>query len=281
MLSSIKMKGIASFDNDLGMILNDLKKINFIYGANGCGKTTISNFLANTSRSEFLNCEAIWEHSIPLNIYAYNKKFRDDNFGTGKIAGVFTLGKATKEEMEEIEKKKQELAMLKDSMTGHFTTKQHQEQQLEQLNNDFTDERWENSYKKYKNYFKEAFQGFIGSKKAFAEKLILVYKTGFDAVSLPTLEELKKKAETIFGEIPEQLSLIHPPTDFKLSPQKDLQKDQKLNNNTPDKEENRVKSAQKYLSEASVISNQPNLTHIEFLESSEIWKTVIIGKKGM
>ena len=42
----------------------------------------------------------------------YNKKFRDENFGKGNINGVFTLGHATKEELELIENKRKELSLL-------------------------------------------------------------------------------------------------------------------------------------------------------------------------
>ena len=45
MIKSISVKQIATFDND-GTIIDNLKKVNFIYGANGCGKTTLSKKLA-------------------------------------------------------------------------------------------------------------------------------------------------------------------------------------------------------------------------------------------
>ena len=44
MIQKIVIKNTASFDYD-GVEIDNLKKINFIYGANGCCKTTISNAL--------------------------------------------------------------------------------------------------------------------------------------------------------------------------------------------------------------------------------------------
>ena len=58
MIENISIKNVASFNGE-GSQLNDLKRINFIYGANGSGKTTISNFLADQGNIEYL--------TVPLN----------------------------------------------------------------------------------------------------------------------------------------------------------------------------------------------------------------------
>lgn len=40
MLESITIKQVASYD-DAGIQITGLKKVNFIYGANGCGSTIV------------------------------------------------------------------------------------------------------------------------------------------------------------------------------------------------------------------------------------------------
>ena len=94
MIESIFIKNVASYDNT-GTQLSGLKKINFIYGANGSGKTTISNLSSGQTNIEFRDCSLQWRHGQVLNCLVYNKKFREQNFGKGKIEGVFTLGEAT------------------------------------------------------------------------------------------------------------------------------------------------------------------------------------------
>ena len=47
MLESITIKKIATFDEN-GIQITDLKKVNFIYGANGSGKTTITKLIDKT-----------------------------------------------------------------------------------------------------------------------------------------------------------------------------------------------------------------------------------------
>ncbi len=104
MIENILIKNVASYDK-AGAQLSGLKKINFIYGANGSGKTTISNFSRDDASLEFKDCDLQWRHGQVLNTLVYNKKFREHNFGKGKIEGVFTLGEATKDDILLIEEK--------------------------------------------------------------------------------------------------------------------------------------------------------------------------------
>jgi len=75
MIAKIDLKNIATYDQQ-GIQLNDLKKINFIYGANGCGKTTISNFVHDNSDPKFDSCSLSWQNDLPLKVLTYNKEFR-------------------------------------------------------------------------------------------------------------------------------------------------------------------------------------------------------------
>lgn len=111
MIKSISIKQVATFDNE-GTIVDNLKKVNFIYGANGCGKTTISNFLYKSEDTKYENCNLDWENE-EIKTLVYNKEFRDRNFGNGKLGGVFTLGEATADEIKVIEEKVIALKELK------------------------------------------------------------------------------------------------------------------------------------------------------------------------
>jgi wobble nucleotide-excising tRNase len=104
---SLKLANVATYDVS-GVQLSELKKINFIYGANGSGKTTASTYISQPDDDKYQNCQIVWGSERPLSSLVYNKAFRDKNFGSTDIAGVFTLGQATTEQIDAIKSKKSE-----------------------------------------------------------------------------------------------------------------------------------------------------------------------------
>lgn len=204
MIESITIKNVATYDS-AGLQVNDLKKVNFIYGANGCGKTTISNFLQNTIDPKFNECSLVWQNAIPLNTLVYNKEFRKRNFGKGKLGGVFTLGEATAEQIKVIDDKTEELKVLKADGVKKRETLESQIKKKEELENDFRENTWTKIYKKYEPTFKEAFTGTL-QKESFKNKLLQEFASNTSA--LETFEDLKEKAKTIFGEVPQPIAPI-------------------------------------------------------------------------
>lgn len=204
MIKSISIKQVATFDND-GTVVNNLKRVNFIYGANGCGKTTISNYLYNPEELKFEHCSLDWENE-PIKTLVYNKEFRRRNFGKGKLDGVFTLGEATAEQIQVIEEKG---ILLKETKTDRIKKTETLEGLItkkEGLNNTFKEFCWSNIYKKYENTFKDAFVGFQNKEK-FKTKILLENRN--NSSELKQLDYLKEKSKTIFGERPENLPLLN------------------------------------------------------------------------
>lgn len=207
MIQEINIKNVATYSNQ-GIQLDNLKKINFIYGANGSGKTTISNFIFDNSAPKFNSCSLTWQNDLALNVLAYNKEFRERNFGKGKLNGVFTLGEATAEQIREIEKKNEELKIIKADGLQKRETLDKQIKQKEDLETEFKETTWTKVYKKNETDFKEAFQGSM-QKETFKNKLL--QEATSNNAPLETLENLKEKSKTIFGEQPiriEQISQI-------------------------------------------------------------------------
>jgi wobble nucleotide-excising tRNase len=205
MIENILIKNIASYDN-AGTQLRELKKINFIYGANGSGKTTISNLSSEQANLEFKDCDLQWRHGQVLNSLVYNKKFREHNFGKGKIDGVFTLGEATKEDMLLIEEKQKDLKILKDDGLKKKEALDKQNNTKSDEETSFREAAWVKIYKKHEEEFKEAFQGSM-QKESFKNKLLSEFKT--NKALLQTFDDLKKKSKTIFGKAPESIGLIN------------------------------------------------------------------------
>ncbi|MCU9533273.1 AAA family ATPase [Streptococcus sp. CSL10205-OR2] len=205
MISSILIKNIGSYDEN-GVCFEKLREINFVYGSNGSGKTTISNFIYDKTDTKYNDCSMNWTNDQPLDVLVYNKNFRERNFGKGKLNGVFTLGEATAEDIRTIESKTDELKRIKEEGIKKKETLEVQKKKKEELENQFRDTTWQKVYKKNETYFKEAFKGFL-QKESFKNKLIQESESNTE--KLETLENLKEKAETIFGERPQRIEPIN------------------------------------------------------------------------
>lgn len=140
MLEKITIQKCATYD-ETGCIIEPLNKVNFIYGANGTGKTTISNYIKDPAIPYYSNCKLKWQNS-PIDTLIYNKNFRDDNFSTGKISGIFTLGQATKEDIELIETKSAERTKIVEEGKQKKETLEKQFEKKTALEDKFREEVW-------------------------------------------------------------------------------------------------------------------------------------------
>lgn len=203
MIQKIVIKNTATFDTE-GVEIDNLKKINFIYGANGCGKTTISNIIA--SPDQYVDSSVVWISDNKDDVLVYNKAFREKNFGTNNIPGVFTLGEATKEQIEELEQKKKKLHELNQQGIQKRNVLEKKKQELKEVKKQFYESCWTRIKNKYNSLFKEAFVGFLNSKVNFAQKVITSAEKAGSGAGIK-YDDLVSRAATLFGEMP---SLIQP-----------------------------------------------------------------------
>lgn len=205
MLSKITLKNIACFDEEEKEIDN-LSKVNFLYGANGSGKTTISKIIDNDN---FANeCLVEWKDNSEVKSLVYNNEFVNNNFlQTEEIKGVFTLGEESKKIREQIKDKKEEIDECESDISGLKKTKNNKIDEKEDDEKEFIEKCWDLK-QKYDEYFQEAFSGYRGNKNKFKEK---IYSEENNKSELKTFEELKKKSEIIFNEdlkISEEFDLV-------------------------------------------------------------------------
>jgi len=97
MITSISIKNIATFNTDTKPIEN-LKKVNFFFGYNGTGKSTIANYLQNISfpedkrKEDFKNCLQTGFDYKNNQIVTFNNLFINDNFiQNDSLNGIFSL----------------------------------------------------------------------------------------------------------------------------------------------------------------------------------------------
>lgn len=203
MIKSINIKDIATYSS-VGIEIKDLKKINFFYGTNGCGKTTISNYLQDLEAPKYQACSIVWENDIPEHLLVYNKTFREKNLGEN-IKGIFTLGEATKEEIENIAKKQIDLSQLKEAGATKNETLRKLNHNKDDLETDFKERIWIKAYKKYESVFKEAFRGTM-QKETFKNKIISEFHN--NTSPLYSYDDLNEKAKIVLNEVPQALTEI-------------------------------------------------------------------------
>lgn len=128
MITEIRMDAVASFKLATSLVTD--KKINLIYGLNGTGKSTISNFLYAPNDARFTHCRKEPNQTPP--ILVYNQKFIQDNFFVAdNLKGIFSLSKENKEAEEKIAKATNTQHELEQSIQVKHAAK-------EKINKEFT-----------------------------------------------------------------------------------------------------------------------------------------------
>ncbi|WRA81878.1 AAA family ATPase [Helicobacter pylori] len=207
----ISLKKVATFDEN-GASFENLKSINFIYGANGSGKTTTSSFLKNLAENgiedKFANSKIEWCNNESLKIEVYNKQFKEEQLRNSHVKGIFTLGKETNQNLEKIESKKESISKENEKKIKNEASLQVLTQKKEKEEEDFTDSCWKKLYKKFEKDFKETLEGFKRKEK-FKEKILKEFENDkHNQSEIVGLEKLKEKIGIVFGENQTELALL-------------------------------------------------------------------------
>ena len=178
--------------------LQDCQKVNFIYGANGSGKSTISGFLQNPHDSKYHDSSIIWEKGETSDIRVYNRRFRDGNLQKDAIDGIFTIGEDTIRDREKVRELKEQREQKE---KGRDKCKESLEKickQKENLITSFRDTVWNVILKHNEHIFKSAFSGLRNNKEKFRDEVIRRYRINHH--SSYTQEQLEERAQTLFTE---------------------------------------------------------------------------------
>lgn len=191
---------VATYSNSA--TLGDLRRINFIFGANGTGKTTISRVIAQAVGHS--HCELIWHGASPLVVMVYNRDFVDRNFNQGNaLQGVFTLGENQVEAEHEIARLQPEVEKLNEKITSLNLQLNGEDGQsgrrkeLTDLEPELRDRCWKQK-QLHDGTFQEAFSGVRNKAESFKQKVL--QEAASNAAELLSLDELQEKARKVFSE---------------------------------------------------------------------------------
>lgn len=212
MIKTINIRNVATF-GVTPEVLDHLAEINFIYGPNGTGKTTISRIIGHAS--VFPDCAVSWKGGIPLETLVYNRDFVERNFNQpNELQGIFTLGEKDKEIVDKIAEAQKELVSIKESLETLKITLEGDEEnegkigESRQIEAEFTEKCWRLKHE-YDPKFQDAFFGVRGSKIKFRDRLL--EEGNRNTADLLPLSNLSNKADTIFDEIPQEEDFLPVP----------------------------------------------------------------------
>lgn len=217
MIERIEISNVATY-GPTPEVLNCLKEINFVYGSNGTGKTTISRVIADCA--SHMHCNLVWRGGSPMELLVYNRDFVERNFNQpDELKGIFTLGEKDKATLDKIEVAKGELDEIKKKIVQLKGVLQGENgnggkrAELAQMEDAFEGKCWDLKLK-HDDKLQGAFAGVRGKKIAFKARLLAESESNSSAtVSLPDLES---RASTVFGETPHAVLTLAVPNGADL-----------------------------------------------------------------
>lgn len=203
MISKISIKNIASYGETPAVLETD-KKINLIYGLNGTGKTTLSNYLQDKDNTCFSCCSISGLSNEK--VLVYNQKFVTDNFYQDTQRGIFSLKSENKAAKEKIDIATQEINKLKNQIkndelkTGSQFDLEKKQEDIDILQTSSEEKTWKikNDYYGGDRILEFCLDGKMGSKKSLFDFISKLQKP--DNKPQKSIEVLKKEAEATQGE---------------------------------------------------------------------------------
>ena len=199
MIQSFQIRNIGTYDA-VGISCNNLAKVNFIYGANGSGKTTISKLLNNPQS----NCTINWLDNRTVETFVYNKDFKDRNILNSSFEGVFTIGEEDVDNEKKIIEEKLKLNDAIENLRRFTSTLETKQGLLSTLEEEKTEAIWNNSVLRHHNLLRSSLS-FLNNKAAFFKKNLQGLS---DNTPVLTLEELETTATSIFHDSTSTISNI-------------------------------------------------------------------------
>jgi wobble nucleotide-excising tRNase len=197
MLQSILVAGQATY-SAAGASLGPCKNINFIFGTNGSGKTTISRVIADPVAHP--QCQLTWVDGREVERLVYNSDFVERNF-TSTLRGIFTLGEESAETIVKIEAAKDKqhehqaaLSSLESNLKGSDGTA-GKLGDLKKLRRAFEDACW-TIKNRHDAHFQDVFEGLRAAKAKFCDKVLI--EQASNTATLCEFDDLTTRAKSVF-----------------------------------------------------------------------------------
>lgn len=199
MISKIVLNGVASYKKEA--VLDTDKKVNLLYGLNGTGKSTFSEFLYDQTGARFSQCsiEGIEENDTVL---VYNQKFVQDTFYESEgIHGIFTLSKGNADAQKIIDTTSAEVKKLTEQKRKIEEKKTKDEQKHLGEIEEYKKQVWKikTEYTGGDRVLEFCLDGLKGNKDTLFKHIVSLEKPEGELDY--SVDDLKKEAQQLQGEV--------------------------------------------------------------------------------
>ena len=206
MITKINLNKIACYKN-LTVLETD-KKVNLVYGLNGTGKSTLSNFLYNQSDGKYNSCstEGLEDN---CEILVYNQSFIHDNFFESEnLKGIFTLSKANKDAETKILNAKKEITKLESENVIKNEEIETEKNSISQKQEVAKNSVWKikTDYSGGDRVLEFCLEGYKGSKDNLFNYISGLTKPTEKPIK--TINDLKEEVQSISGENAQKYSEV-------------------------------------------------------------------------
>ena len=200
MIDSILLKNIASYDQN-GVEISDLKRLNFFFGSNGSGKSTIAKYLDSLcqedseSSNQFLDCSNNGFDHSNHDILVYDENFVEVNFNQNHLLkGVFSLNETNEIIDREIRENQAKIDVLTSEKERRNSFKVTLEQDKSNKKNTLLNYCW-GKRNTFSSFLKLSLQ-YPGSKPNHFRKLKQLLQS--NPTDSTTIEEITNKYNLYF-----------------------------------------------------------------------------------
>ncbi len=206
MITKINLNNVASYRSQTALETD--KKINLIYGLNGTGKSTLSNYLHQRADDRFKNCSV---EGLDDNheILVYNQTFIQENFFEAEnLKGIFTLSKENKEAETKIANALKEIEKLEDEKTIKSTELERETSSINQKQETAKNTVWKikTDYSGGDRVLEFCLDGYKGSKDNLFNQIVGLAKP--TAKPTKCIEDLKTDLQSISGDNAQKYSTL-------------------------------------------------------------------------
>lgn len=110
-MAVLTIRGVRSYGADKDVRIDLSNKVTLIYGQNGSGKSTISNYFSGYYPEKYLQCH--FESQVELFPLVFNQDYIERKFSLENVQpGIFTLSEHNKDIQEKVDDNRKKITRL-------------------------------------------------------------------------------------------------------------------------------------------------------------------------